>query len=150
MSTRSTILGNLVTELGTITTANGYATDVGEVLADVKHSQETNVGPGKVSVQIEDEGDDDATHVGAGHKALIAMKVMVRGAIEGAIGAGVPYALASSFAVDVRKLVAKPIVLGAAVRLAAVKGVGPINLSRSDAIVHIPLEIVYSLDDDTS
>jgi len=148
MSVRATILANLLAELATITTANGYATNVGEVLADVKHSQATNIGPGKVSVQIADEGDGEVIHNGAGGLTLIPMTIEIRGAIEGAVGEGVPYQTADSWLADLRKLIRKPIVLGANFRFARVLATPTINLFGSDAIVRVPVEIVYWFDQD--
>jgi hypothetical protein len=143
MSARTTILAALRTELLTVTIANGYATDTAEVLEDTIHSQQTEAGPSKVSVSIDDLGDGEALHIGAGGKMLTTLRASIRGVIWSTLGGTTPRTLASNWIGDLHKLAAKPILLGTNARYMSIGDIGEVYLSSGQAIVDVPVEIPY-------
>lgn len=143
MSVRATIIANLIAQLETIQAGATYATTVADVRYDVLHSQQTNVGPGKVIVNVDDKGDGEITHTGASGKTLLSMTIDLRAQIVGEAYRTPMYQVASDWVDDIRKLIAAPISLGANARYARVAGTPTIGPSENDVLVDLTLEIVY-------
>jgi hypothetical protein len=141
MSTRGTILDNLATQLATILTANGFVTNVEEVLRDVEHSEQHSSSDPYLT--IEDGGPDLVQQYGASSMVRTEMSIGVRAQVKGATADAPPTDELDNIIDDVRKLIHTPVSLGASVCYAALDGIRTIVTSKTSALLVFDLSICY-------
>jgi len=141
MSIRGDILDTLATQLGTITTANSYASNVFEVTrqAQVPDDFPTN----KVVLSIVDTAPDTFRQRAAASRVRSTMTVIILAVVQDSDEARVPITQVNNIISDIRKLVYSPISLGSYVCWAHLPEVSEITITENDGMIQMPLEISY-------
>lgn len=144
MSTRGTILTNLRTQLLTILTTGGYASNVREVLHDEdSHDEVPTEG---VSLVIIDGEPDSLIGYFESSKALHEMNVTVKARIiaSGLDETGINASTGVDNIIgDMRKLIDAPISLGSNVRYTQIGDIPAPYKSKERGEVVFPIKIVY-------
>lgn len=147
MSVRGDILDTLATQLAAITVANGYNSNVEEVLRKVKHSEE--LPSADPYLTIIDNGPDEIRQYCDGNKVRAEMTVTILAQVRGTTGDTPPTAEVSQIIGDVRRLVASPVSLGSYVRFVEFGTIPAIFSLDQHGAAGIPLLISYWFDADS-
>lgn len=143
MSIRETILSNFVTQLGTISIAAGYESDVDlPVERNVIHPDDETTGSSKVKLVLEDPPESTPITAFTGIKRLCTMTPNVRAYVSGPRQNG-PFTPAGKIIADIEKLIDSPLSLGSNVRYAFIQSEATKISDDKSAVVTIPVEIVY-------
>lgn len=157
MSVRNTIFEALITRLGAVTVANGYATSVAVdggghpiVLRVIPHSEKLNVPAGKAIVAITDEGEIQPIRYYPASKLLLQTKYVIHAIIGGSAMGLVPTLAGNNWIADMRKLTrtlnATPSLLSANVRSVELEYFPGENVSEMNCFVVMTMSIIYWID----
>lgn len=141
MSTRGTILDTLATQLATILTANGYVTNVEDVLRSVEHTEQHSSSDPYLT--IDDSGPDIVRQHGGSSTVRSEMAITVRAQVRGASADAPPTTALDNIIDDVRKLIHAPVSLGASVCYAELAGIPAIVTGKISAVLTFDLNICY-------
>ena len=147
MSVRGTILDTLATQLATITTANGYNSDVGDVRRKVPNSEELFAT--KPTLVIIDQAADTIRQQCDGNKVRSDMPITILGILRGATSDTPPTDEISDMVSDLRQLMKSPISLGANVRFVEINDMLPGFTGDNKASIHFQITIDYWYDADS-
>lgn len=147
MSVRDTIFAALETRLLAVKTSAGYATNVAQVLRNALPSEQETIRDGYALVSLFDEGDSDVIQYGGSNDILIEVRYVIRAEIASTRLGLTPTQAADNWMGDMRKLVytlnATPSLLAANVRSVEMKATVGWNVTETDAIIAIPIVILY-------
>ncbi len=152
MSVRGDILDSVATELATITTANSYANTVMDdpgILRNVPHSNKIPIIKTNPTLCLDDEGIDDILGRGSGNTVLASMTCQIRAYVQNPDRDTPPTDQIGMIIADLKKLIDKPISLGAQVRYAEWVDLENAMITDNQAIVVLTLVVVYWYDGDS-
>ncbi len=149
---RKTILNNMVTEIQTITIANGYNTDQFETVRDVEHV--ANKPTRLVSWAVLDVSSaDEVVYYASGNVVVQRMRITVRAQVPViALTATVHSDRMNDVITDFRQLVHVSTFmtgLGSNVRYVALLPIEELNINTREALVRMPITVSYWYDGDT-
>lgn len=147
MSVRGDILDTLATQLATITTANGYNSQVRSVYRDTVHSDALTMSGAYIS--IEDTGPDRVLQYASGNKIRCEMTINLFAQIRASDINSPPTDEASNLISDIRELVQTPINLGSYVRFVELGDVPTIYIGPDRITFDYPILINYWFDADS-
>jgi len=144
MSTRGTILDTLATQLETILIANGFVTNVQDVLRSSEHTEEHSSDDPYLT--IEDNGPDVVQQHGASNMVRSLMPISVRAQVRGATNDAPPTDEIDNVIDDIRLLIHAPVNLGASVCYTELVGIPSIVTAKRSALIDFDLNICYAYD----
>jgi hypothetical protein len=149
MSTRGTILDTLATQLATITTANGYNSEVEKVFRSTPNIEA--LASKNAYLTIVDAGPDAHKQYCDGNKKVAEMLIQIYCQVRGAAADGPPTDAISDIISDLRELIESPISLGANVRFVEVGDIPQIFTvdDPPEAAIYFPIAINYWYDADS-